>query len=297
MSTFEYNFSEFYEWYIDNLDRIDLFEENKQMAIYIINQSSKYEKLSKKQMKKKETDSEYYLGLFNKNQLTDIAEFKFIANTNTTNKYPNGLYCTIDNKSIYAIHPIIKDNILCTDHFTFMKDNVHHTTYTPTRLNHNIGNVSHIPKSKLLDGTELPLIGYDTDVFKKHHIYKNYILDIVRAYKKYTNNQTGSGPSLNKTIAKTKTVKVSRERKPDISPLLEKLFIINNITDFKIICIKKDTKCGEPSASAKIMTFAVSSDTTYIDFAFETSNKNWSTIDKKICKILQDNNYLALVPV
>jgi len=288
MSTFEYNFSEFYEWYIDNLDRIDLFEENKQMAIYIINQSSKYEKLSKKQMKKKETDSTYYLGFFNKNQLTDVAEFKFIKNDNT-NKYPNGLYCAIDKKSIYAIYPIIKDNVLCADHFTFMKDNIHETKYTPTRLNINIGNVSHIPKSTLIDGTILPLNSYNTDVFKKHHIYKNDILDIIRAYKKYTNNQIGSGPSLNKTIEKTKHVKVSNKRKPDISPLLEKLFIINNITDFKIICIKKDTNWT-------VMTFAVSSDSNYIDFIFETSNKNWSTLDKKICKILQDNNYLALVP-
>lgn len=275
---FTYKFKQFYEWYTDNIDS-DLFEENRDIAIYKINQTSKYEKLSNKQIRKRQlmpltNEENAYLGLFNKTNIEDIAEFKFIKNS----KYPNGLYCVIDNNAIYTFFPREKNNIICADHFTFLEDNVHQTTYTPSLLNNNIGNVMHIPRSKLLDGIELPLIGYQTDIFKKMHIYKEDILDIIRVCYR----QNGSGPSL--AISKTNKIKKPNKKiNIEISTLLEQLLLIHEIRNIKIFCFKN-----------QITTFAESDDKLYNNFTFKVKNQKWSTIQEELCKILKNKKYLSI---
>jgi hypothetical protein len=109
---------------------------------------------------------------------------------------------------------------------------------------------------------------------------------------KYGDALSCDGPCMELTYDKTK---------PNILKIDSLQYDINCSID-QLLQHKEATR--DMMQSILIMTFAVSSDTTYIDFTlalgsatFETSNKNWSTIDKKICTILQDNNYLALVPV
>ena len=287
---FKYQFNNFYDWYVDNLDNGKYFDMNDDLAVYTINRSSKYEKLSDRLIKKKQlaplsNDSNGYLTAFKKENINDIAKVTFLSNIDK-DRYPNGMYCVIDNSAIYIVFPKEKDGVLCADHLSFMKDNVHKTTYTPSPRNINMGTVMHIPKSALPDGTELPLHGYNTDVFRKMRLYKDDILDICRLPHQALELQqeAGSGLAITKSIAKTK--KSKSPKKPEISPLLEQLLIVNEITSLKIFCARSER--SESSAQIwNITTFAESAESAYDDISFTTTRKNWTTIQKELCKLLQ----------
>jgi len=283
---FKFDFEKFHEWYSENLDNPEIFENDKNIAIYMIERSNKYKNMSKRLIKKKQLEpisnsDQGYLEAFIKTRLENVAQFKNFQ----IDKYKNGLICVVDDKGVYAVFPTEKDNILCADHITFVKDNVHQTTYTPSPLNKNIGRISHIPKSILLDGTELPLSGYTTDVFKRMHIYKQDILDICRIPE----IKQGSG-QLSLSVSKPKpkppkTPKLEIPKKPDISPLLERLLIFNEIKTLKIYCIKS----GD---SYHVTTMGETEYTHYNNIYFTVKNKNWSTIHKELCKVLKDTMYL-----
>ena len=285
---FKYEFNNFYDWYVDNLDNGKYFEKNKDIAVYTITKSSKYDKISDRLIKKKQlaplsNDENGYLNAFKKENINDIAKVTFLSNIDK-DRYPNGMYCVIDNSAIYLVFPKEKDGVLCADHLSFMKDNVHQTTYTPSPRDINMGTVMHIPKSALPDGTELPLQGYNTNVFRKMHIYKDDILDICRLPQQAQlshQQEAGSGLAITKSkIKKSKTIK-----KPEISPLLEQLLIVNEITNLKIFCVR-----SEPSERSEqiwnITTFAESAESAYDDISFTTTRKNWATIQKELCKLL-----------
>jgi hypothetical protein len=282
---FKYQFNTFYDWYVDNLDNGKYFEKNKDIAVYTITKSSKYDKISDRLIKKKQlaplsNDENGYLNAFKKENINDIAKITFITNIDKY-RYPNGLYCVIDNSAIYVVFPKEKDGVLCADHLSFMKDNVHQTTYTPSSRDINIGTVMHIPKSALPDGTELPLAGYNTNIFRKMHIYKDDILDICRLPQQQGQQEAGSGLAVTKSIAKTK--KSKPVKKPEISPLLEQLLIVNDITSLKIFCARS----VRSEQIWNISTFAESAESAYDDISFTTTRKNWSTIQKELCKLLQ----------
>jgi len=177
-----------------------------------------------------------------------------------------------------------------------MKDNVHKTTYTPSSININMGTVLRIPKSTLLDGTELPLTGYNTEVFRKMRLYKDDILDIYRQpqiAEKQDMQEAGGGLSVTKSIRKTKKTKSKPTKKPEISPLLEQLLLVNEISSLKIICVR--SKRSEPSVPSErsaeeiwnITTFAECAESAYDDISFTITRKNWATIQKELCKLLQ----------
>jgi len=278
---FKYQFDTFYDWYVDNLDNAKYFDMNDDLAVYTINRSSKYEKLSDRIIKKKQlaslsNDSNGYLTAFKKENINDIAKITFISNIDK-DRYPNGMYCVIDNSAIYVVFPKEKDGVLCADHLSFMKDNVHKTTYTPSAININMGTVMHIPKSALPDGIELPLHGYNTDVFRKMRLYKDDILDICRLPQQQGQQEDGSGLAVTKSISKTK------KSKPEISPLLEQLLIVNEISSLKIICVRS----VRSEQIWNITTFAECAESAYDDISFTTTRKNWSTIQKELCKLLQ----------
>jgi hypothetical protein len=277
---FKFDFEKFHDWYSENLDDPEIFENDKNIAIYMIERSNKYKNMSKKLIKKKQLEpisnsDQGYLEAFMKTRLENIAQFKSFQ----TDKYKNGLYCVVDDKGVYVVFPTEKDSILCADHITFVQDNVHKTTYTPSPLNKNIGRISHIPKSILLDGTELPLSGYAIDVFKKMNIYKEDILDICRLPEL----KQGAG-QLSLSVSKPNK-KPEIPKKPDISPLLERLLIFNEIKTLKIYCIKS----GD---SYHVTTMGETEYTHYNNIYFTVKNKNWPTIHKELCKLLKNTMYL-----
>ena len=226
---FAYSFNDMYEWYVDikdNKDNTDLFEENKDLAIYEIKTTKKYEALKIQPLQKNQGYLEYFI----KQNITDIIKFKSIGT-----ELPNGLYCVIDDSNIYAVFPELKNGHMLADHLTFMSDNVHLTTYTPEILDPNRGIVLHIPKCKLPEGTQLPLTGYDCALLNKMGRFKNMILDIARAYKKYVSGGT-------KSLGVSKPTKRSPQRvtQPSISGTLEVLLIKYNIKRLQIFCVRKE---------------------------------------------------------
>ena len=48
---FAYSFNDMYDWYTDNMDNQNLFEENKELAVYEIKTTKKYESLSDKKIR------------------------------------------------------------------------------------------------------------------------------------------------------------------------------------------------------------------------------------------------------
>jgi len=287
---FKYQFNKFYDWYVDNLDNAKYFDMNDDVAVYTINKSLKYEELSDRIIKKKQLAP--LSAAFKKENINDIAKITFLSNIDKE-RYPNGLYCVIDANSIYVVFPKETDGVLCANHLSFMKDNVHKTTYTPSSININMGTVLRIPKSILIDGTELPLTGYNTDVFRKMRLYKDDILDIYRQpqiAEQQEMQEAGGGLSVTKSIRKTKKTKSKPTKKPEISPLLEQLLLVNEISSLKIICVRSESSVrSERSAEEiwNITTFAECAESAYDDISFTTTRKNWSTIQKELCKLLQ----------
>jgi hypothetical protein len=225
---FIHKFTEMYNWYLDNINQPSLFEEQKDVALFIIKQSKKYTRLSKNQIKKRKLQTlsnknDKYLGAFFRTNIVDIAKFKFA----TSHNYPNGLYCVLDDENIYAVFPTEKQQRLFADHLTFMAGNVHLTTYTPQPLTTDYGVVSHIPKCNVPDGTQLPLDGYNCQVFNRLSTYKNDILDIYRVPYVI---MSGGGKSF--------ISKKTKRKRPEISPILEQLLLRENIAEVKVFCIR-----------------------------------------------------------
>ena len=264
---FAYSFNDMYDWYTDNMDNKNLFEENKELAVYEIKTTKKYESLSDKKIRALKLlplqKNQGYLGLFAKQNISDIAKFKFIGS-----ELPNGLYCVIDDSNLYAVFPELKNGHMIADHLTFTDDNVHLTTYTPQLLDPNRGVVLHIPKCKLLSGTKLPLTGYECALLNKMGRFKNMILDITRAYK----NIEGGTKSLGLSKPSKRVERVPKKiAKPTVSGELELLLIKNNIKTLKIFCIRKDV--------------IVMNDGNVDSISFNTENLRWSSIQKKIIEI------------
>jgi hypothetical protein len=263
---FAYSFNDMYDWYSDNMDNQNLFEENKELAVYEIKTTKKYESLSDKKIRALKLlplqKNQGYLGLFTKQNISDIAKFKFIGS-----ELPNGLYCVIDNSNMYAVFPELKNGHMIADHLTFTNDNVHLTTYQPEPLDPNRGVVWHLPKCKLL-GTKLPLTGYECALLNKMGRFKNIILDITRAYKNIQGGTKSLGLSKPSKLAEPVPKKTE---KPTVSGELELVLIKNNIKTLKIFCIRKD--------------IIVLNDGNADSIRFNTESLRWSSIQKKIIEI------------
>lgn len=262
---FAYSFNDMYEWYVDNIDNKNLFDENKDLAVYEIKATKKYEALSDRQ--KPLNKNQGYIGLFIKQNISDIVKFKSIGN-----EYPNGLYCVIDDSNIYAVFPELKNGHMLADHLTFMSDNVHLTTYTPEILDPNRGIALHIPKCKLPEGTQLPLTGYECALLNKMGRFKNMILDIIRAY-------VSKGVGGTKSLGVSKAAKRSSQRVkiPSISGTLEVLLIKNNVKSVKIFCCRKDNSWD----------VLVMNDGNADSLRFNVKSLRWPSIQKRIIELFE----------
>jgi hypothetical protein len=269
---FAYSFNDMYEWYVDNIDNKDLFEENKDLAVYEIKTTKKYEALSEKKQRALKIQplqkNQGYLEYFIKQNITDIIKFKSIGT-----ERPNGLYCVIDDSNIYAVFPELKNGNMLADHLTFMSDNVHLTTYQPEPLDPNRGVIWHIPKCKLPEGTQLPLIGYECALLNKMGRFKNMILDTARAYKTYVSGGT-------KSIGVSKPTKRSPQRvtQPSISGTLEVLLIKYNIKRLQIFCVRK-----ENSWDALVIN-----DGNAESLRFNIGGLRWPSIQKRIIELYME---------
>ncbi len=263
MSLFSFNFRETHDWYVDNIDNTDVFEENKDVALYVIKQSEKYSKLTQKQIRKRKLEKltnkhAGYLEAFVKRNVINVAKFK------DKTDYKDGLYCVVDEDNIYAIFPTIKQGRLFADHLSFMQDNIHLTTYTPQPLCIDYGIVLHIPKCDIPDGTELPISGYETRVFNKMGRYKNDILDICRAPQIH---QVGG------TITKRKVSRKIYRKTPKMSPKLEQLLLRHHIKETKLFCIRYHEKWNVTT----ITKWSVSSDENE-DGSFVVKSSKWQSV-------------------
>ena len=268
---FAYSFKDMYDWYVDNIDNTELFEENKTLAVYEITATKKYESLSDKKQRALKIQplkkNECYLGMFKKQNVTDIIKFKSIGTDML-----NGLYCVIDDSNIYAVFPELKNGHMLADHLTFMSDNVHLTTYQPQILDPNRGIVLHIPKCKLIEGTQLPLTGYECSLLNSMGRFKNMILDIARNYKTYSGGTKSLGVS---KPAKRSTQRVTHS---NISGTLEVLLIKYNIKTVKIFCVRKENSWD----------VLVMNDGNAESLRFNITGLRWPSIQKRIIELYRE---------
>ena len=255
-----------HEWYEDHAAR-DLFEENKDMAIYEISTTQKYEAMSNRQLKRLELQplekNQGYLGMFKKHNINQIAKLK-----RSHSEFPNGLYCVIDTHNVYIVFPQLKNGHMIADHLTFTQDNVHLTSYQPEPLDPNRGVVWHLPKCKLVDGTSLPISGYECKLLNKMGRFKNLILDVSRAYVVHTG---GTPPSPRKQLKRSRPTTST-----EISGTLELLLVKNNVKTMKFLCVRKDD-------SWDVM---VTKDTHEDGYRFSVPRLFWPSIQKQMVEIL-----------
>ena len=147
------------------------------------------------------------------------------------------------------------------------------TTYTPEILDPNRGIVLHIPKCKLPEGTQLPLIGYECTLLNKMGRFKNMILDIARAYKTYVSGGT-------KSLGVSKPTKRSPQRvtPSDISGTLEVLLIKYNIKTVKIFCVRKENSWD----------ILVMNDGDAESLRFNIVGLRWPSIQKRIIELYME---------
>ena len=179
MDTFNYSFRDMVDWYDTSKDDADLFECDKNVIAFFIDQVQKYEQVSTKQLKKRGLDdvgsSHGHLSKFIKQNVTanDIRRIKFIIDNAM---YPLGLYYVKQNENnVFFVKPVLKTDefsnvkqFMSGDHFSFpfvskkKEIHLHFTAYTPVPTNINIGQITHYPRNVFLDGVALPVNGYNT---------------------------------------------------------------------------------------------------------------------------------------
>jgi hypothetical protein len=184
------------DWYDANLDNTDLFEDDQNVICFLIVNGTKYEKMSDKQKRRKN------LPPTTKNQGNKTHFFKVCINQDNIRKivftqnaayFPNGLYYVKqDDDNIFFVFPTEKttpngQSIIACDHLSFpmLKNktmNVHLTSYVPNALNIEIGDISHQPNEKIVNGVELPEAGFNTPIFDAFGPIKNNMIELVQKY-------------------------------------------------------------------------------------------------------------------
>jgi hypothetical protein len=184
------------DWYDENLDNTDLFEDDQNVICFLIVNGTKYEKMSDKQKRRKN------LPPTTKNQGNKTHFFKAYINQDNIHKivftqnaayFPNGLYYVKqDDDSIFFVFPTEKttpngQSIIACDHLSFpmLKNktmNVHLTSYVPNALNIEIGDISHQPNEKIVNGVELPKAGFNTLIFDAFGPIKHNMIELVQKY-------------------------------------------------------------------------------------------------------------------
>jgi hypothetical protein len=179
MATFIFNFKIMVDWYDENLDNTDLFEDDQNVICFLIVNGTKYEKMSDKQKRRKVCINQ-----------DNIRKIVFTQNAAY---FPNGLYYVKqDDDNIFFVFPTEKttpngQSIIACDHLSFpmLKNktmNVHLTSYVPNALNIEIGDISHQPNEKIVNGVELPKAGFNTQIFDAFGPIKNNMIELVQKY-------------------------------------------------------------------------------------------------------------------
>ena len=232
---FKFNFQEMVEWYDDEKDNdlwFDLEHDEYLIHFQIVN-GQKYEKMSEKRQRKnhypqtvgrKQGNLTHFYQI--DNDYSHIRKIQFVSNPSY---FPNGIfYVKQDENNVFFVFPFEKtipngQRMIACDHFSLPLKNgsivAHMTTYTPNPLNIEVGQISHDPREKIVDGCEMPLFSFSEGqgIFKSFTSVQENLLDLCR---KYAQGVSGGQPNNIRKVEKKKN-KIKNRR---VSVNLEQLF-------------------------------------------------------------------------